>query len=294
MTFSRIAVIFNPSSGRPRERQASVNRFAARLRAAGKTVDICPTEYPGHATVLAAEAVARGCDLVVANGGDGTMNEVLQAVVGTEATLGFWPGGTANVLAAEIHFPSNIDQVVKRILRGNTEQVTVGKANDRYFLLMAGIGLDAAVSAAVDPNLKRHLGKGAFAIAALKFIREWNLLPVRVHLPGGEELLARFVVVGNAHSYGGGFRLTPGAELTDPHLDVCIIQSQDRLDYLNFALASVRGWHVHMPGVTYRKVGHLRITSAAAQDAPVQLDGEVTGGLPLTLEAIPGALKLLV
>jgi diacylglycerol kinase (ATP) len=294
MTFSRIALIYNPHSGRPRERQTSVERFASLLRQAGKDVLICPTQRCGHATDLAREAVARGCDLVVANGGDGTMNEVLQAVVGTEATLGFWPGGTANVLAHEIRFPSNREQVVKRILRGQTERVTVGKANDRYFLLMAGIGLDAAVSAAVDPQLKRHLGKGAFAIAALKFIHEWNLLPVRVHLPGGEELIARFVVVGNAHSYGGGFQLTPSAALTDPHLDVCIIQSQDRLDYLNFALASVRGWHVHMPGVTYRKVGRLSITSAASQDAPVQLDGEVTGCLPLTLEAIPEAVKLLV
>lgn len=293
MTFQRVAVIYNPNSGRPRERQQAARRFAELLGEAGRMVDICPTERPGHATDLAREAVKRGCDLVVANGGDGTMNEVLQGIVGSEATLGFWPGGTANVLAAELRFPSGVEQVVERILRGQVQRVTVGRANDRYFLLMAGVGLDAAVSAAVNPRLKKRLGKGAFALAALRYIWQWDIRPVRVHMPD-EEVVGRFVVVGNAHSYGGGFQLTPKAELTDPDLDLCIFDSENRMDYLRFALAAVRGWHREMPGVIYRKVRKARISSAAREDAPVQLDGEVTGGLPLCLEAIPQGVKLLV
>jgi len=293
VTFSRIAVIFNPNAGRRRERQAAVDRFAALLTEAGSTVDICPTQHPNHATELAREAVARGCDLVVANGGDGTMNEVLQALVGTEVALGFWPGGTANVLAAEIGFPRDVNQVVERIRRGEVRRVTVGRANNRYFLLMAGVGLDAAVSAAVDPGLKKTLGKAAFGIAALKYIWNWDLQPVRVQLPG-EEVVGRFVVAGNARSYGGGFKLTPAADLSDPDLDICIFQSGNRLEYLKYALAAVAGWHRGMENVVYRKVRAARIESAAGEDAPVQLDGEVTGGLPLQLEAIPEAVKLLV
>lgn len=293
MTFSRIAVIYNPNAGRARERQQSIDRFASMLREAGRTVDVCPTAHPNHATDLSREAVARGCDLVVANGGDGTMNEVLQAVVGTDATLGFWPGGTANVLAAEIGFPTGVDQVVGRVLRAHTKKVTVGRANSRYFLLMAGIGLDAAVSAAVDPGLKKRLGKAAFGFAALKYFWRWDVQPVRVQLPG-EEVVGRFVIAGNAHSYGGGFKMTPDADLTDPDLDLCIFQSENRLSYLKYALAAVAGWHQGMEGVVYRKVRAARITSASAADAPVQLDGEVTGGLPLQLEAIPEAVKLLV
>lgn len=296
MTFSRIAVIYNPNSGRPRERQQSVERFAALLHDAGRTVDICPTEHPNHATDLAREAIARGCELVIANGGDGTMNEVLQAVVGTDATLGFWPGGTANVLAAEIGFPADVGRVVERVLRAHTMKVTVGKANSRYFLLMAGVGMDAAVSAAVDPGLKRKIGKAAFGVAALKYFWRGEFQPVRVQFPG-EEVEGRFVVAGNAHSYGGGFKLTPNADLTDPELDVCVFNADNRLEFLKFALAAVAGWHQGMQNVVYRKVRSARILSATDDDldaAPVQLDGEVTGGLPLQLEAIPAAVNLLV
>lgn len=294
MTFHRIGLIYNPNSGRPRERQASVNRLASMLREAGRQVEVYPTQRPNHATELAREAVEQGCDLVVANGGDGTMNEVLQALVGTRATLGFWPGGTANVLAAEINFPSRIGEVVKRILAGNVKRVTVGKANDRYFLLMAGVGIDAAVAGSVDPRLKKRLGKAAFVISAMKFLWNWQLEPFRVHLPGEEDVLGRFVVAGNAHSYGGGLRLTPEADLSDPNLDLCIFTSESRSVYLAYAAAAFFGTHPALPGVIYRKVSRALITSAGRTDAPVQLDGEVTGVLPLALEAIPGGVSLLV
>lgn len=294
MSFERIAVIYNPNSGRPRERAGAIERFTQLLREAGRSVAVCPTERPNHASELARERVAEGYDLIIAHGGDGTMNEVLQGVVGSRAALGFWPGGTANVLAAEIRFPSRIEEVVRRIIAGKTVDVTVGKANERYFLLMAGVGLDAAVAGSVDPWLKRRFGKLAFGVAALKFIWRWDLAPFRVHLPEDNPIVGRFVVAGNAHSYGGGFQLTPRAELTDPYLDLCIFTSDVPADYLRYAMAAMLGLHRELPGVVYRKVRAVRITSAAQLDAPVQLDGELAGTLPVTLQAIPGALKLLV
>ncbi len=294
MRFTRIALIYNPRSGRPRERVASVNRFASMLRNVGREVGIYATQRSNHATELAEQAVANGCDLVIAHGGDGTMNEVLQAVCGTNVTIGFWPGGTANVLASEINFPARVADVVQRVLDGQVQKVTVGKANDRYFLLMAGIGIDAAVVRAVDADLKRFVGKAAFMISALKLIWNWKLEPFRVHM-SGEEVLGRFVVAGNAQSYGGGFRLTPTAKLTDPELDLCIFTSERRLDYVAIAVAALMfGAHKNLPGVIYRKVKHARITSAAATEAPVQVDGEVVGTLPLNLQAIPEGVRLLV
>lgn len=293
MTFSRITLIYNPESGRRRERQASVEHLARLLREAGRTVEICPTEAPNHATKLAADAVERGCDLVVAHGGDGTMNEVLQPLVGTAVALGFWPGGTANVLAAEIHFPSSVTEVAERILAGRTMLASVGKANDRYFLLMAGIGLDANVVAGVDPVMKRRLGKGAFALSTLDFMRNWNLPSVRVELDG-EEVPGHFVVAGNAHSYGGGFQVTPTANLSEPFLDVCVFDSDRPVDYLKFAMAGVFGAHLKMAGVTYRKVREARITASSLEMVPVQLDGEATGALPLTLRVVPDGITLLI
>ncbi len=294
MQFQRIAVIYNPNSGRPRERQGAIAEFTRLLEAEGRTVTICPTERPNHATELARERVAERYDLIIAYGGDGTMNEVLQGVVGSQATLGFWPGGTANVLAAEIRFPSRIEEVVRRILAGKTVNVTVGRANQRYFLLMAGVGLDAAVAGSVDPWMKKRYGKAAFGVAGLRFIWRWDLAPFRVRLSSEEEIVGRFVVAGNGHSYGGGLQLTPRAELTDPYLDLCIFTSDSRGDYLRYALAAVLGLHREMPGVIYRKVKSCRLSGAAREDAPVQLDGEVVGRLPVTLEALPNALRLLV
>jgi diacylglycerol kinase (ATP) len=293
VTFTRIAIIYNPAAGRPREREQVVDRLAELLVTAGRHVEVMPTRYPGHATELARKAVDRGFDLVVAHGGDGTMNEVLQALVGTDATLCFWPGGTANVLAAEIGFPAKPEHVFTRILAGNVQRVTVGKANQRYFMLMAGVGLDAAVAGSVDRHLKERLGKAAFAVAALQFLRRWELPSFQVRLDG-EEVEGRFLVAGNGHSYGGGFRLTPMAQLTDPHLDICIFDSGTRVAYLGYAVAALAGRHPQLPGVIYRKVQRAEIISPGGRPVPVQLDGEVVGTLPLILEAVPEAVRLLV
>lgn len=292
--FERIAIIYNPQSGRPRERERLVERLAKPLRAAGRMVDVCPTERPNHATEIARSKVEQGFDLIVAHGGDGTMNEALQGVVGTPATLGFWPGGTANVLAAEIGFPAHPDRVAQRILSGRTQEVTVGRANDRYFLLMAGVGLDAAVAGSVDPELKRRFGKAAFGVAAMHFIWRWNLAPFRVHLDGEPPVVGRFVVAGNGHSYGGGFQFTPDAKLTDPYLDICIFTAETVGDYLAYASAALLGLHRELPGVIYRKVTSVQITGAAKEDAAFQVDGEVVGRLPVVLSAVPNALRLLV
>jgi diacylglycerol kinase (ATP) len=291
LAFKRVAVIFNPYAGRTRQRQVAIDRFAHLLRVAGVTVDVLPTHAPNHATDLAHKAVALGADLVVAYGGDGTMNEVLQALVGTEVALGFWPGGTANVLAAEIAFPSSVEAVVGRILAHRVDWVTVGKANERFFLLMAGIGLDAAVAAGVDPVLKQRLGKGAFALSAMQYFAKWDLSPFVVQMDSGEEIEARFMVAGNVRSYGGGFCITPHAQLNDPYLDLCIVQAEGRLAYVGIGLGAVVGAHINLPGVIYHKVKHVRIVGGKI---PVQLDGEVTGTLPLQLEAVPSGVKLLL
>ncbi len=294
MAFRRIAVIYNSASGRPRERESLLARLAAPLRAAGCTVHVCPTERPGHAADIARAKAGEGYDLILAHGGDGTMNEALQGVMGTGAALGFWPGGTANVLAAELHLPQRPEEMARRILAGRTEEVTVGRANDRWFLLMAGVGLDAAVAGSVDPDLKRRFGKAAFFVAAMQFIWRWDLAPFLVHLEGEPPVEGRFVVAGNARSYGGGFQFTPDAALTDPCLDICIFTAETVGDYLAYVSAALVGLHRNMPGVIYRKVRTVSITAAGEHRPLTQVDGEVIGSLPVTLTAVPRALRLLV
>lgn len=304
MAFHRVAVISNPAARRSRRRPGDVAALCAALNAAGVATDPLFTQAPGDATRLAAGAVAAGADLVVAHGGDGTVSEVLQGVAGSPSTLAIWPGGTANVLAHDLQMPLAPAAMAQRILAGVTRAVTAGLAaapdgTTRYFLAMAGIGLDAAVTAAVRPELKRRLGKGAFVLSAASHILvTWRPIPFRLRwtCPDGSagETQATFAVLGNTASYGGGLRLTPTASLVAETLELCAFTAPTRPSLLPHLLTAPFGRHRGRPGVTYATVTAVDAEPLAAGPAPVQLDGELAGHLPCRFWAVPAAVNLLL
>src|SRR3712207_1505364 len=163
-------IIGNPNSGRAGSR-GYLERCAKILRSGGLDVDVLNTEHPDHATELATLA---GDRLVVAAGGDGTVNEVINGL-GKNATLGILPLGTANVLARELGLPLDVEQACRRILNGERTQIDIGVATDRggaerRFACMAGVGFDAHVVRAVTPRLKNYLGTLAFALTAFRVL----------------------------------------------------------------------------------------------------------------------------
>ncbi|HKP72069.1 MAG TPA: diacylglycerol kinase family protein, partial [Pyrinomonadaceae bacterium] len=169
-----IRFISNPNAGRGgAARAAEVTWFCELLRGRGIEVEAVSTRAPHDATRLAAEATREGCGEVVVSGGDGTINEALQGLVGTRTRLGIWPAGTANVLARELQLPFDAEGAADVIARGETRRIYAGCATDeatevrRYFFLMAGIGLDASVVERVRPRLKRRVGEGAFWVSGL-------------------------------------------------------------------------------------------------------------------------------
>ncbi|MGH7322168.1 MAG: diacylglycerol/lipid kinase family protein [Candidatus Rokuibacteriota bacterium] len=287
----RAVIIDNPGSGPSRDRGRRLAGMVEALAARGVDATVWTSAAPRDATSLAREAVMTGAGMVVVHGGDGTVNETLQALVGSRVALGVWPGGTANVLARELGLPRGVDALADVLAAGRTWRVSVGRAGPRYFLLMAGIGLDAAVVQAVRPGLKRLAGEGAYWAAALARMARWR--PARFVVEAeGRQYTATFAVIANASSYGGGLRFAPHARMDDDVLDVCLVDSDERLALARYLAAARHGSHLDLPSVTYLRTGCVR--AQGGDGAYVQVDGELAGRVPMLFECVPEAISLIV
>jgi YegS/Rv2252/BmrU family lipid kinase len=283
-------IIGNPQAGRAR-RKDLLKRCAETLRSGGLDVEVWPTERPQHATELAALAGAR---LVIAAGGDGTINEVVNGLE-KDATLGILPLGTTNVLARELGLPLKAQAACKRILGGKESRIDVGVATDhtgkeRRFTCMSGLGFDAHVVNEVTPRLKRYLKVLAFPLAALKVYLDGDLPPL--HLVAGDDTyVTQFAIIANGHYYGGDFRVAEAAALTTGRLEVVLV---DRVSWLLRADVLTRILAKKPLDRSMRSFAakELRAKSPGAQ-VPVQLDGEVWGRLPMSFRIEPGSLKVI-
>jgi YegS/Rv2252/BmrU family lipid kinase len=296
MNKRQIVLISNPNSGRGGERRArEVARFRQHLKARGVEVEVINTKGPNDATQLAARVAESGAREVIVSGGDGTINEALQGLVGKNVRLGIWPRGTANVLARELKIPLTVAGAAEVVARGRVSNIHVGCAivestgERRYFFLMAGVGLDASVVRHVRPALKRRVGEAAFWYAGLGHLAHWTPVSFKVEV-GGESFPATFAAIGNAAHYGGNLSITPRASLRQPEFELCLINSMSRLHYLYLLSHAMRG------GVSRsaRGVRFIRTTRTRVEgDALVQVDGELLGHLPMTFEIAPDSIQII-
>lgn len=293
---SSAVLIFNPKTGKYASRRPSVAELGARLSSKGIKAEIVTTGGPGDATRIAAAAGRNGTRSVIVSGGDGTINEALQGLVGTKVRLAILPRGTANVLARELELPLDIDAAAEVIARGNTRRIHVGCAIDetnnsrRYFLLMAGIGLDASVVRRVHPRLKKHFGKAAFWFSGLSHLADWQPTSFKIEI-NGEEFPATYVAIGKAASYGGDLAVTPRAQLDQPDFEVCVIDSQSRLRYLQLLPYVMRnGVPEDNNEVRFFRTSRVHATG----DALVQVDGELIGKLPMRFEIAEETIDVVV
>ncbi len=290
-------LISNPKTGRYASRRLpAIEDIYSQLSSAGLEVELVATRGPGDATRIAADAARKGVSEVIVAGGDGTINEALQGLVGTSARLGILPRGTANVLAGELGLPLDCRRAAGVIAHGKTRRVHVGCALDetddskRYFLLMAGIGLDATVVRRVHPGLKKRFGKGAFWFSGLSYLADWKPKPFEIEIEG-QTFTATFATIGKAASYGGDLTVTPRAQLDQPDFEICIIETHSRMLYLYLLSHAMRSG---MPAGR-RGVHFLRATRARATgDAAVQVDGELIGNLPMTFEIAAESIEVIV
>jgi diacylglycerol kinase (ATP) len=308
----RVALIYNPASGQvSRRRSAAVESAMAELRRAGVEAEALETDAPGSARTLARAATKQGCDAVIACGGDGTVNEVLQALVGTEIALGVIPLGTANALAQNLGLGVPPAQAMRKLLGAKTVEVPVGRVfyrdaqgteRSRYFTVAAGVGADALLMKSMDAELKRKLGYALYMFEAFRIwaTHPFPLFEMRATRVGSRTVetaeISQLLAV-RVRSFGGALRqFVPGASVRSPFLSLIAFQTRSRYRYLRFLLATIAGRQTFARGVDLLEAERveLRPRNGSKKTIWVEADGEVLGGLPARMEMASETLRLLV
>jgi YegS/Rv2252/BmrU family lipid kinase len=300
----RACLITNPRGGRG---ALDLTPALPVLRAAGWEVVVRQKTKGGEAMELARAAAEDGCTVVVDCAGDGTLNEIAAGLVGTDVAVGVLPGGTANLWAKELGVDKRLRVAATQLVGAARHRVDVGCVeidgkDRRYFLLVAGLGLDGAVMEHVSKPLKHRLGPLAVGLAALRALPSFTSVPVRATLDEvpWEGRVAQ-VIVGNTRRYGGFTRVTPDALADNGQLDVCLITAEGLLDAGRQLGALVFEQHPSSASAETYRVAHLAIE--APGPLPLQLDGGVVHqkdvepdatGVNYTFSILAGALTVLV
>ncbi|MBI5378807.1 MAG: diacylglycerol kinase family lipid kinase [Nitrospirae bacterium] len=282
-------VILNPAA---RGARASLGEAIARLlQREGLRVELRLTQGRGEGTILARQAVQAGADLVVAAGGDGTVNEVADGLAGSPVLLGIIPLGTTNVLALELNLPFDLDGACRVLGRGKSVPLALGKANGRCFTFAAGVGFDGYVVAAVDRYAKPLIHKGVYVWEAAKGLLCYPFPPLRVVTEEGT-YEGYHLVIAKARFYGGRFVMAPGADVRKPTLFCCLFQRPGPWAVLRYGWGLLTGRHPRSPDIRCWETARVEVGSA--YPVPVQVDGDPFGTLPLTAEVVPAAVRIIV
>jgi len=246
---------------------------------------------------LGREAVDRGFDLLLAAGGDGTVNEILNGIVGSRIVFGQLPAGTANVLAMEVGLSGRPDRAATELLDAVPVRIGVGAVDEqgqprRHFLLMAGVGLDARIVRELDLDLKKRVGKLAYWHAGVRQLgRHKGRFRVVVD---GVERIASFALLTRVRNYGGDFEIARNVRLTDPDFEIVIFERHGWQDYLRFFGGVVLNRLVRERGVSIVRCDRATLSPVSDTPVHVQVDGEAIGVLPATISVVPDALTLLL
>jgi diacylglycerol kinase (ATP) len=288
----KLFVIFNPAARGEKSRRGG--KFLE-----GKisgSVTLAPTQRAGEAKSLAARAVSEGYKVIVAAGGDGTINEVINGIGTSGVPLGVLPLGTVNVFAQELHIPRKIEAAWAVITGGHTRTIDLACSESngsvRYFVQLAGVGFDAHAVRTASWELKKKIGPLSYVWAGLKALTKSHA-QVEISANGNGALGSGVaVLVGNGRFYGGRFALFPRAQMDDGLLDVCVFEKCGYWDVLRYGQGILRGAHIDLADVKYFQTE--RLVCNAPSTTPFELDGEDAGDAPVTFSVVPRALRVVV
>lgn len=279
-------VILNPAANSER-----ANRWRARVESLALGCTVRATARRGEAEALARHAVSEGFTKIVAAGGDGTINEVVNGLAGSAATLGLLPIGTVNVFAMELGLPSHNLGLCWDIIQGDhIRLVDLPSANAKYFVQLAGVGLDAQVVKETSVALKRNFGPLSYLISAAQIAAR---RPPRLFIESENTSIEEgsFVLIGNGRRYGGPFPFFKHAVIDDGLLDVVVFKQLGYLEIIKYLQDVFFSSEIRLPEVEYFQTRHLRVTSD--QDVPVELDGELVGNCPVEFQLCERRLRVL-
>lgn len=287
-----LALIVNPIAGGGRVRRRWP-RLEQALHERGVRWQAFWTEYGGHATALAQQACQQRYDAVVAVGGDGTLNEVVNGAVGSDVPVGLIPLGTGVDFSRSAKLPRSPGEALDVILAGRVQRVDVGVVNDRYFCNVAGTGFDATVADRVNRSGLKRGGVIPYVQAIFQTLFTYNNAPFKISLDDEKhEVTSLLMAVANGRYYGGGLMICPEAELADGCFDVCIVGDVGKISTLLLLPRVFSGGHKTHPRVQFIRA--RRVTVEGPTDLRVQADGELIGNLPATFEMKQAALPMLL
>jgi diacylglycerol kinase (ATP) len=266
-----------------------------RLEQGGIETSTHATTGEGDASRAAAEAVERGFDIIIAAGGDGTLYEIINGMAGMDnrPKLGIIPLGTTNDFARALGIPKFWEFACDLIIAQNTRSIDVGKANQRYFINIAGGGSMTELTYEVPSKLKTMIGQLAYYMKGLEKLP--SLRPIKVNIVSpdftGEEDVMLFLVA-NSNSVGGFEKLAPLASLDDGLLDVLMLRKCNLAEFLRIASMALRGEHINDEHIIYFRTKELQVTTA--DYVQLNLDGEFGGTMPVKFSVLPSHLEIIV
>jgi YegS/Rv2252/BmrU family lipid kinase len=281
-----IDIINNPTARR--SSIDKVRRAAAYLQKKGFETKLLFTERRGHAEELAREAAAKKPHLIIAAGGDGTINEVINGMVMSETPLAILPLGTTNVLARELLIPDSVEGAMDRALAGQIRTASLGRIEAfsehgpvvRHFCLMAGVGFDAKAVHDVNSTLKKVSGEGAYILSGINNLIHYSPSEL-IFTVDGKQHTGYAAIIGKASRYGGNFKITPDADIFDPYVYICIFKGSRRADLLRYG-RSPQGTHLRQKDVLYLKASQISIIG----NAHIRSTETIWGTTPATITIV--------
>lgn len=312
----KAALLYNPDSGGSKQRQRELQSALAILRDGGINAELLPTESRDHAGEEARRAIASGCDTIFACGGDGTIHNIAQVLANTPVALGILPMGTANALAHDLKLPLNIPAAAKAALHAVPKRIALGqisclnlegKRETLFFVVAAGIGVDAHLFYKLHTGTKQRLGMGAYYAKAWHMWFTYPMTRFRVSYreAGGSTLADAKVtelLAVRIRNFGGVIReLAPGASLDRNDMRLILCHTGHRLWYLAYVTRSLLGRAWAIPGI---ELAYSTKACCDYADPPlnisqprakiyVEADGELIGSLPAEITVVPNALTFL-
>jgi YegS/Rv2252/BmrU family lipid kinase len=251
-----------------------------------------------HASCIVHHASEDSELLIIAAGGDGTFNEVINGIAHTDIPMAILPLGTTNALAKELGIPEAVETAVSIALERNSHHISLGRItiekghnvpkNFRYFCLMAGIGYDAETVYGIKGRIKKYSGKGAYILSGLKTLLRWAPDKLTFTM-NGESCEGYSAIICKASKYAGNFRIAPHADIKNSDFYALIMHGRTRLDIFRYILGVIAKRHLKFKDITYRQIKTIDIRG----NARIQIDGDYFGITPAKIEIVPDALRLV-
>lgn len=251
-------------------------------------IDISRTKKAGDGTILAKKA--KNYDIVIAAGGDGTINEVINGL-DAKTKLGIIPIGSGNVFAKELKIPLQTRKACEVILKEKTKKVDLGTINNKKFIFVAGIGFDAHAITNMKPKLKGLIGKHSYTVAGLKTLFQHKPEELDIKINGKKQEKGYFAIISNVKRYGGNIKITPEAELDDGYLDLCIFKNKDVWSIMKYVVGAASGTISKIKEIKQYKIKKAEIKSK--NRVLFHTDAEIGGTTPVKISVLPKKLEII-